>query len=73
MAGALKYEIPQKPAEGTDPEAVVVEMQHLKKSFGGNHVLKDINLRITKGENVVVLGKSGSGKSVLIKCLVRLL
>jgi phospholipid/cholesterol/gamma-HCH transport system ATP-binding protein len=52
---------------------IVVEMEHLKKSFGENAVLKDINLKIVKGENVVVLGKSGSGKSVLIKCLIRLL
>lgn len=51
----------------------VVEMEHLKKSFGSNEVLKDINIRISKGENLVVLGKSGSGKSVLIKCMVGLI
>jgi phospholipid/cholesterol/gamma-HCH transport system ATP-binding protein len=51
----------------------VVEMQHLKKSFGSNDVLKDINLSVKKGENLVVLGKSGSGKSVLIKCMVGLI
>lgn len=51
---------------------VVVEIEHLKKSFGNNHVLRDINLKIHKGENVVVLGKSGTGKSVLIKCIVGL-
>jgi phospholipid/cholesterol/gamma-HCH transport system ATP-binding protein len=50
----------------------VVEMEHLKKSFGNNHVLRDINLVINKGENLVVLGKSGTGKSVLIKCIVGL-
>lgn len=54
-------------------EAPVVEIEHLKKSFGKNHVLRDINLKMTKGENLVVLGKSGSGKSVLIKCLVGLI
>ncbi len=54
-------------------EPLVVEIEHLKKSFGRNHVLRDINLKITKGENLVVLGKSGSGKSVLIKCLVGLI
>ncbi|MGA9293945.1 MAG: ATP-binding cassette domain-containing protein, partial [Ignavibacteriaceae bacterium] len=48
----------------------VVEMEHLKKSFGNNHVLRDINLVIHKGENLVILGKSGTGKSVLIKCIV---
>lgn len=51
---------------------VVVEMQHLRKSFGDNHVLKDITLSLRKGENLVVLGKSGTGKSVLIKCIVGL-
>lgn len=51
----------------------IVEIKHLKKSFGNNHVLKDINLKINKGENLVVFGKSGSGKSVLIKCMVGLL
>jgi phospholipid/cholesterol/gamma-HCH transport system ATP-binding protein len=51
----------------------IVEITHLKKSFGNNHVLKDINLKIEKGENLVVFGKSGSGKSVLIKCMVGLL
>ena len=51
----------------------VIQIEHLKKSFGSNHVLVNINLNIRKGENVVVLGKSGSGKSVLIKCLVGLI
>jgi phospholipid/cholesterol/gamma-HCH transport system ATP-binding protein len=51
----------------------VIVVQHLYKSFGSNHVLKDFNLEVYKGENVVVLGKSGSGKSVLIKCLIGLL
>lgn len=51
----------------------VIEVQHLKLSFGDNHVLKDYNLNVEKGENVVVLGKSGCGKSVLIKCIVGLL
>ena len=51
---------------------VVVEMEHLKKSFGSNHVLQDINLVIHKGENLAILGQSGTGKSVLIKCIVGL-
>jgi phospholipid/cholesterol/gamma-HCH transport system ATP-binding protein len=51
---------------------VIVEMQHLKKSFGNNHVLRDINLVVNKGENLVILGQSGTGKSVLIKCIVGL-
>ena len=52
---------------------VAVDMEHLKKSFGNNHVLRDINLVIHKGENVVILGQSGTGKSVLIKCIVGLI
>jgi phospholipid/cholesterol/gamma-HCH transport system ATP-binding protein len=51
----------------------IAEITHLKKSFGDNEVLKDINLTIVPGENLVVFGKSGSGKSVLIKCLVGLI
>lgn len=51
----------------------VVEIEHLKKSFGTNNVLNDISFKIEKGENLVILGKSGSGKSVLIKCLVGLI
>ena len=48
-------------------------IRNLFKSFGNNHVLADFNLEIQKGESVVVLGKSGSGKSVLIKCIIGLL
>lgn len=48
-------------------------IQHLYKSFGNNNVLIDFNLFVKKGESVVVLGKSGSGKSVLIKCIIGLL
>ena len=54
-------------------ETTVAEIVHLKKSFGRNDVLKDINFKIEKGKNLVVCGKSGSGKSVLIKCLVGLI
>jgi len=54
-------------------ETTIAEITHLKKSFGSNRVLNDISFAIEKGENLAVLGKSGSGKSVLIKCLVGLL
>ncbi|MBK8633351.1 MAG: ATP-binding cassette domain-containing protein [Saprospiraceae bacterium] len=50
----------------------LVEINNLKKSFGSNQVLKGFNLKLYPNENVVILGKSGSGKSVLIKCLVGL-
>jgi len=51
----------------------VIDINHLKKSFGNQKVLNDVSLQLFNGENLVVLGKSGSGKSVLIKCIVRLL
>lgn len=50
----------------------MIKIQHLAKSFGNNQVLKDVNLSLRKGENIVVLGKSGTGKSVLTKCIVGL-
>lgn len=50
----------------------VMEMEHLAKSFGNNQVLLDINLVLNKGENLAILGQSGTGKSVLIKCIVGL-
>ncbi len=55
------------------PGVQVLMIHNLYKSFGNNHVLVDFNLELKKGESVVVLGKSGSGKSVLIKCIIGLL
>ncbi|MCU0610051.1 MAG: ATP-binding cassette domain-containing protein, partial [Chitinispirillaceae bacterium] len=51
----------------------IIEIKGLKKSFGDQPVLNNVSLNLLNGENLVVLGKSGSGKSVLIKCIVRLL
>ena len=51
----------------------VIEIANLKKSFDTEPVLVDVSINLYKGENLVILGKSGSGKSVLIKCIVRLL
>lgn len=48
----------------------IIELKGVKKAFDGHEVLKDINLTVKKGENIVVLGKSGQGKSVTIKCIV---
>lgn len=59
--------------EAPSPGGNVLVIRNLFKSFGNNHVLADFNLEIKKGESVVVLGKSGSGKSVLIKCIIGLL
>ncbi|MDZ4148727.1 MAG: ATP-binding cassette domain-containing protein [Flavobacteriaceae bacterium] len=52
---------------------IVLELKNLRKSFGDNLVLNGFNLKLFKGENLVVMGKSGSGKSVMIKCLVGLM
>ncbi len=51
----------------------VIKIQNLKKSFGNKKVLNDVNLSLANGENLVILGKSGSGKSVLIKCIIGLI
>jgi phospholipid/cholesterol/gamma-HCH transport system ATP-binding protein len=58
---------------GTDKKEVMISIRDLNKSFGDNKVLQGINLDVYKGENVVVLGRSGSGKSVLIKIISGLL
>jgi phospholipid/cholesterol/gamma-HCH transport system ATP-binding protein len=50
----------------------MIRIRGLKKSFGTNHVLQGFNLDLYPNENLVIVGKSGSGKSILIKCLVRL-
>ena len=52
---------------------IMISIQKLNISFGTNHVLRDFDLTLYKGETIVVLGKSGSGKSVLIKCIIGLL
>jgi phospholipid/cholesterol/gamma-HCH transport system ATP-binding protein len=54
-------------------EEVVISIKNLFKSFGENHVLQGIDLELHRGENLVVLGRSGTGKSVLIKIIVGLL
>lgn len=51
----------------------IIAIENLQKSFGKNNILKGINLSLNKGENLVILGRSGSGKSVTIKCIVGLI
>jgi phospholipid/cholesterol/gamma-HCH transport system ATP-binding protein len=56
-----------------ESDSKVIVIDNLRKGFADQEVLKDVSLTLLRGENLVVLGKSGSGKSVLIKCIVRLL
>ncbi len=57
----------------THSEQPVIKIKGVYKSFGDLHILRDINLEVMKGENMVILGRSGTGKSVLIKILAGLL
>lgn len=59
--------------EDNEKDEVIIEISDLYKSFGDNYVLQGVNLQVHNKENVVVLGRSGSGKSVLIKIICGLL
>ena len=50
-------------------EELVIEIQHLSKSFGANVVLKDINFKVNKGDVTCIIGASGSGKSTMLRCI----
>jgi len=64
----------EKPKKSPDKQGeVVIHIKGLKKSFVGKEILKNINLDVHSGENVVILGKSGTGKSVTIQCIVGML
>jgi len=58
---------------GDSADEVVIRVRGLHKAFGSNEVLRGIDLDLHRGENIVVLGKSGTGKSVLIKVVIGLL
>ena len=51
----------------------IIRIKNLKKSFGNNKILKSISLTLEKGQNMAILGKSGSGKTVLIKSIIGLI
>jgi phospholipid/cholesterol/gamma-HCH transport system ATP-binding protein len=67
------------PKQNTGPDAghkgkkVMIHIKNLNKAFGGNVVLKNFNMTLFEDENLVIMGQSGSGKSVMIKCLVGLI
>jgi len=63
----------RKHVSHSDNKDVVISIRKLYKSFDENHVLQGVDLELYKGENLVVLGRSGTGKSVLIKIIVGLL
>ena len=67
-----EHDIAVKTKPNTQKE-IMIEIKDLKKSFGENHVLNGFNMTLYKGENLVIMGKSGSGKSVMIKCLIGLM
>ncbi|QLC24618.1 ATP-binding cassette domain-containing protein [Parasphingopyxis algicola] len=50
-----------------------IELRNVVKSFGSNHVLRDVSLTVETGESVTVIGGSGSGKSVMLKCILGLM
>ncbi|MDO3643894.1 MAG: ABC transporter ATP-binding protein [Mucilaginibacter sp.] len=60
-------------AKAKETAGPVISIKGLKKSFGSKEVLKNINLELEKGENIVILGRSGTGKSVTIQCIVGML
>lgn len=62
-----------KPENKGEKKTVIIEIKELYKTFGtDNHVLKGVDFTVNQGEDLVILGRSGSGKSVLIKCIVGL-
>ncbi|WP_125723115.1 ABC transporter ATP-binding protein [Flavobacterium ustbae] len=71
MAEEKLHKEPKKKEKGQSP---MIEIKDLHKTFGtDNTILKGVNLVLNKDENLVVLGRSGSGKSVTIKCIVGLI
>lgn len=68
-----KTDIAERSKAPKEQRSVVASIRGLKKSFGNREVLKDVNLDLYRSENLVILGRSGTGKSVLIKCMVGLM
>src|SRR5690242_17829065 len=62
-----------RPARDQKPQEPLVKIRNLKKSFGERAVLNGVDLDLFSSENLVIIGRSGTGKSVLIKCMVGLI
>src|SRR6201996_4019955 len=73
MAEEKTHQLFKKSSGNIDRNDAVISLRGVQKAFGEMAVLKGVDLDVFKGENVVVLGRSGSGKSVLIKIIVGLL
>lgn len=69
----MQAQVTSQYTDNRESGEAVISVEHVYKSFGSNHVLVDFCMTLGKGENIVVLGKSGSGKSVLIKCIIGLM
>jgi phospholipid/cholesterol/gamma-HCH transport system ATP-binding protein len=72
QARALRESTEKEPETKEDGREPVLTIKGLRKAFKDHEVLRGVDIHVNKGENLVILGKSGSGKSVLIKCLVGL-
>ncbi len=62
-------EVTASPTTAPGSDRPMIEIDHLNKWYGNFHVLRDINLTVTKGERIVICGPSGSGKSTMIRCI----
>lgn len=79
----MSEEIDKKISEGESPaekstifekeKGYILELEDVQKAFGSNEVLKGVDLKVKKTETIVILGKSGTGKSVILKCIIGLI
>jgi phospholipid/cholesterol/gamma-HCH transport system ATP-binding protein len=73
LAGSIFHNGESEPCKSLrETRAVGIRLEKLNKSFGSNHVLKDVDLDISPGETFSIIGPSGTGKSVLLKLIVKL-